>query len=284
MTNSTDKTVAEDNNAAALMATPVASNQLWLVNSKPTTGSNTEPSDNLLKDMTDFTDSLSGIIWPLILIGIIIWQRKQLNMATDAIVKRLQNQSTTVKIGPLELISDLESKVKSLQEKNEVISSICSASSSSGELNTIDTVSQELRNLAKAYREVNIEDRGERIRQKVELAGKMANIVNRNGISRESLAKDQDEGIKMALATAIQGNPQPKDGEWICIAAPNIELKNVRYRFMMAIEELITRRLITPQIAIEFKTICKAYKINADDSLNDRIDRTEAILNSFLTE
>jgi hypothetical protein len=263
----------------SLMATPAAPNQVWLITSKPSD----ENAGLTLKPITEFLGAMAEILWPLIFIVIVSRLWKKIHEVIGILIIRLQNPNTNIKIGPLELtVKNLQSEIKSLQEDTQALASVSTATSTP--TTPAKPISEALRALSSEYKAVNATDWSERVRKKDELAGKMANLVIREGISREALAQDPDEGIKMALATVIHVNPQPGDDALITVAAPNVQLLNVRYRFMMAIARLAQLKLISADRLDSFKALCRHYRVNADESLNDRIDRTEAQIDALLTQ
>jgi hypothetical protein len=262
---------------SSLMATPAAPNQVWLITSKPSD----ENAGFTFKPITEFLGAMAEILWPLIFIVIVSRLWKKIYEVIEILIIRLQNPNTDIKIGPLEL-KHLQSEIKSLQEDTQALASVSTATSTP--TTPAKPISEALRALASEYKAVNATDWSERVRKKDELAGKMANLVIREGISREALAQDSDEGIKMALATVIHVNPQLGDDALIAVAAPGVQRLNVRYRFMMAIARLAQLKLISADRLDSFKALCHRYRANADESLNDRIDRTEAQIDALLTQ
>jgi hypothetical protein len=241
-------------------------------------------SNCALKPITEFLGAVTDILWPIAFIVIIFWLRNKIYDGIQSIIERLKDKNTDVTIGPIELkVKNLQSEIKSLKEDAQVIASVSTATTSLLK-NLSNTISEELRKLSSEYKSVNIADWGERVRKKDELAGKMASIIIKDGISRDLLAHDSDEGIKVALATATIVSPQLGDDDLIAVAAPGVQRLNVRYRFMMAIAKLIQCSLIKPDLVIDFKNLCKNYREGADISLNDRIDRTETQIDAILTK
>jgi hypothetical protein len=200
-----------------------------------------------------------------------------LRNAAMALARRFADPNQAVKIGWFELsqrMNTLESQLESSRVENQVLAT--AVNPVAHRVTEVDTnqAMGELRALAEQYTHVNISDWRERVRAKDLLAARMAALAAARNLSREVLARDSDEGVRMALATLITIDPRPEDDKWISIAAPGIKLLHVRYRFMMAIGRLAEFKLLTPERAHEFEKLTVEYRSKADDSLLDRIDRT----------
>lgn len=258
---------------------PQGAKEIWLVSRAAP-----ETEATYWKPITDAMTATAGILWPLIAIFAIVFLRKQIGDAARALATRLADPTQALKLGPLELsrrINALESQVESSRVENQVLASAVTplVNRVSEETDQVTAADQaqamlELRALADQYKSVNVPDWAERVRAKDAIAARMASLVITRKIPREVLARDKDEGVRMALATVITTEPKPEDENWIAIAAQGIQLKHVRYRFMMAIGRLAEFKLLTPAKAQEFEALAVEYRKNADGSLLQRIQRT----------
>ena len=229
------------------------------------------------KPITDAMTATANILWPLIAICALVLLREQIRQAAVALATRFADPNQNLKLGPLELsrrVNALESQIESSRVENQVLASAVAPIVNRATEADQDEALRELRALADQYKTVNIPDWGERVRAKDAIAARMANLVITRKIPRALLARDSDEGVRMALATVITTDPRPEDEKWIAIAAPGVQLKHVRYRFMMAIGRLAEFKLLPASRAREFEELAVEYRRNADESLLQRIDRT----------
>jgi hypothetical protein len=241
----------------------------------------TPPAHEGWKAFSEVTVATTGILWAFLAILSITLFKGPLREILSALGKRIADPNSTFKLGPFELqrIAVLESKVASQAESSQVDRQVLTASAAALAKGYVDSDAMaQLRELAKLYQNVNISSWADRVRRKDDIAAQMASLVIDNQLSRESLARDPDEGIRMALATTITTEALPVDPQWIELAAPGIQLKHVRYRFMMAIARLVQLGYVSQAQAQDFSNLAEQYRLNADDSLLQRIDRTLILL------
>jgi hypothetical protein len=241
----------------------------------------TPPAHEGWKAYSEATVATTGILWALLAILTVALFKEPLREILSAFGKRIADPNSTFKLGPLELqrIAVLESKVASQAESSQVDRQVLTASGIAVAKAYVDfDAMAELREQAKLYQNVNISNWADRVRRKDEIAAKMASLVIDYQLSREVLARDPDEGIRMALATTITTQALPGDPQWIQLAAPGIQLKHVRYRFMMAIARLVQLGYVSQAEAQDFINLTDQYRLSADDSLLQRIERTLILL------
>lgn len=269
----TDQNQTQTLPVAQIAAAPShKANEVWVVSRAAQ-----EAGSDYWKPITDAMTATANLLWPLIAIVAIVFLRKQIVQAAAALATRFADPDQSLKLGPLEVsrrIDALESQVESSRVENQVLVSVAapvvqrSTEADQGE------AMRELRVLAEQYRNVKISDWSERVRAKDAIAARMASLVITAKIPREALARDKDEGVRMALATVITSDPKAGDENCIAVAAPGIGLRHVRYRFMMAIGRLAEFKLLSAARARDFLALATDYRKGADDSLLGRIDRT----------
>lgn len=242
---------------------------VWLVSRPPE-----NPAPTGWDTYSAAATATAQLLWPLLILCALLVFRTQLRAAVQALTQRIRDPNFSLAVGPFELtarVKELTSKVESLQVDSVVLSRQVStpAAASGG-----DAAFEALRRLADEYRNVAIPDWQQRVLKKDELAAEMARQVISGGISRAKLSQERDEGMRMALATTIHFSPTPGDEELIKVAAPGVQLKHVRYRFMMAIGKLDQLGLISPRNIQWVLQLAEEYRRSADPPLLDRIDRT----------
>jgi hypothetical protein len=239
------------------------------------------PAHEGWKAYSEAVGATTGLLWVVVVVLAIVLFKKHVARLLEVFGNRIADPGSSFKLGPLELqrITVLESQVASQAESNHVDRQVLVAGTQiRAEGATDSNAESRLRELANLYRNVNIKAWAERVRRKDEIAAQMASLVVECRLSREALARDPDESIRMALATTINTLPLPDDPRWIQLAAPGIQLKHVRYRFMMAIARLVQVGYLKQIEAQEFIRLAEQYRENADDSLLERIERTRVLL------
>ena len=243
------------------------------------------PEPDGWKVYSDVVGATTGFVWALAVLIAVCLLRHPLRMLIEAFSSRVKDPNASIVIGPIELkrIEVLESKLASQAESNQVDRQVLTARPSplkSPNTESVATPAERLAELADRYQNVDVPDWTERVRIKDDIAAEMAQLVIAHRLPREELARNPNEGIRMALATAINTMPLPDDARWIQIAAPGVRLKHVRYRFMMAIARLVQLGYINPAQAVAFGKLADSYRANADQSLSRRIDRTLLVLSA----
>jgi hypothetical protein len=238
-----------------------------------------DPEASFLKPITDAMTASAALLWPLIVIVGALYLRKQIRSAAASLATRIADPDQVFKLGSLELsrrINALESQVESNRVEGQVLARVASPilNRVTEGINDDGEAWRELCALADEYKTVTIPEWAERVRKKDAIATQMASLVLRKNIPRDKLAQDKDEGVRMALATVITTDPKPGDEDLVAVAAPGIQLKHVRYRFMMAVGRLAELKLLSSFRARQFLALAIEYQKNADESLLGRIDRT----------
>lgn len=101
-----------------------------------------------------------------------------------------------------------------------------------------------------------------------------------NRVSRDELAKEQDEGLVLALASAVLLDPQPQDAELLLNAAQHIRRRHVQYRILVAFTRLYERGLVTDHQRDRLRTLLTRYSVDADAPLLKQISYTSSLISS----
>ncbi len=75
----------------------------------------------------------------------------------------------------------------------------------------------------------------------------------------------------MALATAAHAAPMPGDFDRLMRIAPGVTRLHVKYRIVLALEEMFRRRLCGPSDRAQALAVLKGFQKNADASLERAI-------------
>jgi len=132
-------------------------------------------------------------------------------------------------------------------------------------------IDDELRELARQYMTVSVADYGQRLAAKNQLAAAMYRHVVEKGISRDALAAAEDEGLSMALATAAHAAPSAGDFDRLMRIAPGVTRLHVKYRIVLALEEMFRRRLCSASDKSQALAMLRSFQKDADPPLERAI-------------
>lgn len=235
--------------------------------------------------------TLAGhLAWPVAALIILVVLRQQLKEILGSVNKRIADPGSSVSIGKggLEIKGRVDAalgRIESLevdqnQSKDLLLSVIAQnepthAQDRSGGNATVDP---EILEMADAYMKVAVKDWNERVRTKDELARKMANLVLTRHISKDLLAAQDQEGLLMALVTAIHTAPEKGDLERLSMAADKVTRLHIKYRIVMALGRVFEQNLATKADVSEANQILDRFADGADASLSRRITETKAMI------
>ena len=132
-------------------------------------------------------------------------------------------------------------------------------------------IDDRLRTLANEYLNVSIADYGGRVSKKNELAAEMGAYVIKQGISRDRLADETNEGLLLALVAAVQGGPERADTARLIRAAHRVTRLHVQYRFILAFARLLDAGYVSEEQKSAIRSILNEWERRADDSLRQAI-------------
>lgn len=237
------------------------------------------PPDETLKHVAAMT---GAVVWPIVAVVALVLFREKLAGLVESFSIRIKDPRTTFEAGPIKIgneLRDLKFKGEETDTRVQVLTQL-EADRSVARTDAAKPISDELKNLAQQYEEVNDSALEKRIQRKDDLAAKMAGLVISEQIPRGALAEGaNNDGLRTALATVVNTLPLPRDDEWLATAGPGAVFKHTRYRFMMAIARLARLGMLSPSRAREFLGLAETYKKEADKLLLERIARTEELLN-----
>ncbi|HLK89423.1 MAG TPA: hypothetical protein VKZ18_06000 [Polyangia bacterium] len=132
-------------------------------------------------------------------------------------------------------------------------------------------IDDRLRQLARRYLSINVADYAQRVAAKNAAAADLYRYVVDHQISRDLLAEEEDEGLIMALATSAHVAPSADDLTRLEKVADKVTRLHVRYRIVLAIEEMFRRRICGRPQRDRAVAILTRYLDRADESLRTAI-------------
>jgi len=252
-----------------------------------TTGTTTTTADvesDIGAGIADHLNAGAALLWPLLLFCLLWLLRRELRALVAGLAARVVDKDNEIVLGPI-VLRKIESRLESVELDQKVTSELVQRKvietagvvAASGQAQAIP---EALRAMADAYLKVNIPDWNDRVMRKDELAGEMGLMVVRERIPRGLLAASKNEGVLVALASAIHHDPRSGDDLLIVEAGKDVQRLHVRYRFLMAIARLADRALVKQENRADLRALCLRYHEGADPSLQVRIKRTLAVLES----
>ena len=239
------------------------------------------PADSSPDIWKHVADIAGAAAWPIVALVALWLLRTQLRQFVHTLSIRAKDPNTSIKFGPFELaIRDLKLGAEETNARLQVLTQLDATQIHAAAAPEVaKPIPEQLRTLAKQYVDVSDPVPEKRIQQKDDLAAKMASLVIREQIPRETLASETSDGLRTALATVVNSVPLAGDDEWLAKSAKGASLMHTRYRVMMAIARLARLGLLSPARAREFIALAESYKKPpADSDLLERIERTVELL------
>ena len=232
--------------------------------------------------------TLAGhLAWPVAALAIIVVLRRELKKILGSLTERIADPASSLTIGKggLEIKGRVDAalgRIESLEtdqnQSKELILGVLAKNESATPVRSDGqaTVPPEIFELADAYMNVAVKDWSERVRTKDELARKMANLVLTRHVSKDLLAAQDQEGVLMALVTAIHTAPEKGDFDRLAMAARKVTRLHVKYRIVMALGRIFEQNLATKDDISRANQMLDQFESGADAALRRRIIQTRA--------
>ena len=232
----------------------------------------------------DVVAVIGHLAWPLVILFLAIGLRKELKGAIRAIAIRVGDRDTDVSItkGGLSLkraTEAIEARMTTVEAGQGQLNHVLLQRDGRQNAQPIE-ITDELREMARAYLAIEVPDRARRTMLKDSSANEMGYYVVAHRVSRDELAKEQDEGLVLALASAVLLDPQPQDAELLLNAAQHIRRRHVQYRILVAFTRLYERGLVTDDERDRLRTLLARYSVDADAPLRRQISYTSSLISS----
>jgi len=193
--------------------------------------------------------------------------------------------STAISKADQQTIAVLKAEVALQSDRLDVSTSVLSHSTQSKEsVSTQGSMDQKIKELIKKadeYRNINVSDYIERVKQKNISADNMSIWALKESISKDAIAQalreEFNEGLMIVLSTLINLDAQENDIGLLLEFGPNVQRLHVRYRVLLAIIALQNKKMINHNKTAVIELVNK-YKSNADRPLLERIDYVLLIL------
>jgi hypothetical protein len=243
------------------------------------------------------------LAWPMSILIIVCLIRKQIKSLLDNISIKIRDPSSDVTLGKdgleiksrtnaaLGIIESLRSEVDALKQKVFSVSKI--AEITSFDVSDLDKskitdvqshlleangVDDNLKILADEYLSISSPDWNKRVREKTQLATKLGNHVISYKISRDILAKEENEGLILALASAINSFPENGDLDRLYWVKDKVTRLHVKYWIVMAIGRIFECIKMKTEDFNRAQQILDLFTLGADKSLQNRIIQTRSII------
>jgi hypothetical protein len=148
-----------------------------------------------------------------------------------------------------------------------------------------------LRQLAEEYLRISstsVPDYGDRVRQKNELAERIADYARNRKIPRDRLAelarREGNEGIMVGLAHLVEAAPEKADPDLLLMLPEVVRSGHARYRIVMAFSQLLQRRLAGPEHRDRILHVLCQYDQGDDEFITRRIAETRKLAEASTTE
>jgi hypothetical protein len=235
----------------------------------------------------DLVDLIGYLAWPVTVFVIFFVMKKQTREAIESINKRISDPRTKIGLGTEGLtietqVNAVDSRVESMQISQDqlkaLLLSITPAPAIPKAGDQKPEIPPALTQLARNYLDIRVPDYRERVARKNQCVQEMAAIVIRERVPKDALAHSGNEGLIVAMATAINTLPEQGDMECLLSASEHATLLHVKYRIVLAFLALIQKGLAKPSDYARIEGVLKAFSQGADHSLIMRIEGTRALM------
>lgn len=230
------------------------------------------------------------LAWPAVAVLVLYVLRKELKGVVTSVGKRVSDRDTTVKVGDWFMLEktveanagNIESlDLSQKQSLDLILRALGREQRTDAEARTERTVREhetELMRLAQEYVNINVKDYTERVSRKNELATAMGNYVIQHNLARDWLAAQKNEGLAVALASAVNALPKEGDFDNLIKVSGTVEKLHVMYRIVVAIGRLFVTGIPTAADVERANAVLDRYDKLADVPLKRRIERTRSII------
>jgi len=243
--------------------------------------------------MHDVAELIKSFAWPLTVLIALYALRLELGKFLAKLTDSI-GQVAQIKVGTKGLELKFEKKLAAVNSRATAIQATLEqvkGSAAKGRRNAKASTDEagaspipgELQELATEYLGVRIDDYGERLRRKNELAREMGEVALLQGASRKVLAESGNEGLLLAFSSMVIAQPEPGDLALWFTAAAAAKLRHVCYRLVVALTVLTNKGFVAKKDERRvFKALDKLEE-DADDPLLKLISETRSLLQEILS-
>ena len=186
--------------------------------------------------------------------------------------------ATDAKVTSLETdIEQLKSRAF-LQDQHKSPATIGAGATDTATEGEKQSIPQELTDMAATYLAISDPDWRKRVQLKDEVAREMASYVIDHHVSKDALASQHNEGLALALASAVHAFPEAGDVERLLRIADEVTRLHVKYRIVLAFGRLFERRIATADDRNRVENVLSLYLKTADAPLRAQIEETRAVI------
>jgi len=233
----------------------------------------------------DIVVALVGhLAWPVTILLLLFVLRREARGVVDAVRTRIASKESDVSIGKSGI--EIKTNIQAINARLETVETgqgqfgqlllqqLEAGSSAPAEI----SIPAELRRMADEYLEIQAPNWNDRVRLKDEAANRLGTYVVQRRVPREALANEHNEGLVIALASAVLAAPEKDDSRRLLTAAKSVHRLHVRYRILVALSRLVERRLLDPTEIEEWRGLLDRFEHGADASLLRMIEWTRSLL------
>jgi hypothetical protein len=241
--------------------------------------------------MQQAVDLVGHLVWPVTLLVVFFMLRRQFRQAADAIGERIGDRYSDFSITRegLRVSSRLDALTTAVESQSLAQGVIAhTAVAQAGEpgppgqpIPAAGQIPPELQALADEYLAVEIPDWAARVRAKDELALQLGSYVIAHRTSKDLLAVQENEGLLVGLASAVNALPESGDGQRLVMASARLTRLHVKYRFTIAFASLIQKRLLTSEELRSVQQVLDSFMQGADESLRARVEGTRSLARAY---
>jgi hypothetical protein len=228
----------------------------------------------------EFAELARALAWPITVLIAIYVLRAELRGFMNKLTEQI-SKAASISIGTKGLdikLAAVNTRVTAIQATQEQATRGRKRPRRNEQEASGGKVPTRLSDLAFEYLSLDISDRRERIRRKNEMAREMGDLVVEENVSRKLLASDGDEGLIVALAAAVVGQPKPDDLALLLGTQRMAKRLHVRYRLVLALAVLINKGFVADADRERVDSSLTLFDKGADTSLSKLIADTRSLL------
>jgi hypothetical protein len=245
-------------------------------------GASVGTEETAMKILEQIVLAIGHLAWPLVAIIILILLKEQLRHVFHSLGTRVADPSTDISFADWltikKNVAANSGKLESLALSQQVVGTAEPGALAAASTDPTPQDDATLRQLADEYLNVKDPDYAARVRKKNQLATQMGNFIIQHKISRPWVVEQDNEGLTVGLASAINALPLEGDLYLLLAASERVRKLHVMYRIVVAIGRLFEAGGATAADAARAEVVLSAFMQTADDSLKRRIAQTQSII------
>lgn len=249
--------------------------------------------------MEPWVQLVGYLVWPVTILVILFVARHAIRNILKRLEERLHDARTAEITASMQgmgitIKTELDavvSQVESLQSNQDQLTSLASLrlnkfAGVQEEETPSEDIPPELLTLANEYLDLpsvrrtadNFPEWRAQLNELNQIRDDMTDFIISRNVSRDALANSDNQGLLVALASAIQILPGERDLQRLLRASWHVSRLNVKYRFVLAFTRLIEKDLLSKADIDCVQEVLDKFQQGADEPLQLRIQRTRAFI------